>query len=123
MADLRILVVDDNVDSAESMALLLGLGGHEVRTSHDGPGAIEAAGAFQPHAVLLDIGLPGMTGYEVARVLREQPGMESAVLIALTGYSQEEDRRTALEAGFDHYLVKPTDLDALKALINSLAPG
>lgn len=120
---LRILVVDDNVDSAESMALLLGLGGQEVRTAHDGPAALETARTFKPRVVLLDIGLPGMTGYEVAPRLRELPGMESAVLVALTGYGQEEDRQRALDAGCDHHMVKPVDFDALKALIRSLAPG
>src|SRR5215211_6310628 len=106
---LRILVVDGNVDAAESLALLLGLGGQEVHTAHDGPAALEAAVAFRPHVVLLDIGLPGMTGYEVAAHLRRQPVLRSAVLIALTGYGQEEDRRKSLEAGFDHHLVKPID--------------
>ncbi len=120
---LRILVVDDNVDSADSLALLLELGGHEVRTAHDGPRALEAARAFQPRVVLLDIGLPGMNGYEVARHLRELPEAGRALLIALTGYGQDDDRRKALDAGFDHHLVKPVDFDALRALINALARG
>jgi CheY-like chemotaxis protein len=106
---LRILVVDDNVDSAESLSLLLELGGHEVRTAHDGPAALEAARAFQPRVVLLDIGLPGMSGYEVARRLREMSGMERALLLALTGYGQEDDLRLARAAGFDQHLVKPAE--------------
>jgi len=116
---LRILVVDDNVDTAESLGLLLELGGQEVRTAHDGNRAVEVAEAFQPHVALLDIGLPGMSGYEVARRLREQPAMRRAFLVALSGYGQEEDRQRALEAGFDHHLIKPVDFDVLKALINS----
>lgn len=120
---LRILVVDDNVDSAESLALLLDLIGHEARMAHDGPAALEVSRAFQPRVILLDIGLPGMNGYEVARQLREVPGMRSAILVALTGYGQEDDRRKAFEAGFDHHQVKPIDFEALKALLGSLAPG
>jgi len=113
----RILVVDDNRDGAESLALLLRTGGHEVRTAHDGPGALEAARAFRPHVVFLDIGLPGMDGYEVARRLRKEPGMEKGLLAALTGYGQEEDRRKAMEAGFNVHLVKPADIDTLQNIM------
>jgi CheY-like chemotaxis protein len=116
----RILVVDDNVDAAESMALLLGLGGHAVRTAHDGPSGIQAARELAPDVVVLDIGLPGMNGYEVARALREDPRLRAVILIALTGYGTTEDRGRALGAGFDHHLTKPVDPEALDALIKSL---
>jgi len=118
----RILVVDDNVDTAESMALLLGLEGHEVRTAYDGPSAIETAEALQPHVVLLDIGLPKMSGHEVAQHLRQQEETRLALLIALSGYGQEEDRQRAMDSGFDHHLIKPIDYGALKTLIDSGCP-
>lgn len=113
----RILVVDDNLDSAESLALLLGLQGHEVKTAGDGPAAIAAALSFRPEIVFLDIGLPGMNGYEVARKIRTEPGLDGAFLIAMTGYGQEEDVRQAMEAGFDRHLVKPMDFGALDSLL------
>ena len=119
----RILMVDDDVDTAESMALLLELGGHDVRTAYDGPIAIETAKAFQPHVVLLDIGLPKMSGYEVAQHLRQQQETRLALLIALSGYGQEEDRQRALDSGFDHYLIKPIDHGTLETLINSGRPA
>jgi PAS domain S-box-containing protein len=114
----RILIVDDSVDGAESLALLLRLdGGHEVRVAVDGPSGLEATRAFGPQVVLLDIGLPrGMDGYEVARQLRALPGMSAALLVALTGYGQEEDRRRAEAAGFDAHCVKPADLAVLRQL-------
>lgn len=108
-AGFRILVVDDNVDSAESLALFLTLKGHEVRTAHDGQHAIEAVRTFAPAVVLLDIGLPGISGYEVARRLRDNPELRKTFLVALTGYGQAEDLRRAKEAGFDHHLVKPAN--------------
>jgi PAS domain S-box-containing protein len=117
---LRVLVVDDNVDSADSMALLLSLDGHETRTAFDGPGALTAAAEFLPQAVLLDIGLPGMDGYEVARRMRELPELQDVLMIAITGYGQEDDRTRSKAAGFDHHLVKPVDPDALSALLSSL---
>ena len=113
----RILVVDDNADSAKTTALLLKLEGHEVQTTFDGPTAIKAAQTFKPEIVLLDIGLPGMNGYEVAQHLREAPATKNALLIALSGYGQPEDRRRSQEAGFDHHLVKPADMNQLNALI------
>jgi len=115
----RVLVVDDNVDSAESLSVVLALEGHKTKTAHDGPSALELARAFRPQVTLLDIGLPGMSGYEVARELRKQPGGRKAKLIALTGYGQEEDQRKSREAGFDHHLTKPVDYDALASLIDS----
>jgi signal transduction histidine kinase len=116
----RVLVVDDNVDSAESLSVVLSLEGHKTKTAHDGPTALELARAFRPQVTLLDIGLPGMSGYEVARELRKQPGGRKAKLIALTGYGQEEDQRKSREAGFDHHLTKPVDYDALASLIDSM---
>jgi CheY-like chemotaxis protein len=113
----RVLVVDDNVDSAESLALLLELYGHDVRLAHDGLTALDEARASAPDVVLLDIGLPKMDGYAVARHLREEPALAHVRLIAMTGYGQEEDRRRAREAGFDHHLVKPVDLDSLRDLL------
>jgi PAS domain S-box-containing protein len=113
----RVLVVDDNVDAVESLAMLLRVEGHEVRTAHDGPSALSAAETFRPEVVLLDIGLPGMDGYEVARRLRQEPGLEKVLLVAVTGYGQEEDRRLSREAAIDHHLVKPVDPEALLALL------
>jgi PAS domain S-box-containing protein len=113
----RILVVDDNSDSAESMALLLRASGHEVHTAHDGASALEQAGAHKPEIVLLDIGLPGMSGYTVAKRLRAIPELDAVTLIAMTGYGQEEDRKRSRDAGFDHHLVKPIDLAVLTALL------
>jgi two-component system CheB/CheR fusion protein len=119
----RILVVDDNRDAAASLAMLLGLLGNETRLAHDGPGALEAAHLFKPEVVFLDIGLPGMDGYEVARRLRERPELAGTVLAALTGWGQEEDRRRAQEAGFDHHLTKPADPAALQQLLAALKPA
>jgi two-component system CheB/CheR fusion protein len=113
----RVLVVDDNVDAAESLAMLLRVQRHEVRTAHDGPAALDAAAAFRPEVVLLDIGLPRMDGYEVARRLRGQADSQMTLLVALTGYGQDDDRRRAAEAGFDAYLVKPADPAALHNLL------
>lgn len=120
----RILVVDDNVDSAHSLAMLLQLMGNEVRMAHDGPSALEAAAAFVPDIVLLDIGLPGMNGLDVARRMRKIPALQNAVLVAQTGWGQDEDRRRSQEAGFNTHLVKPIDLAALQAMLATLGkPG
>jgi signal transduction histidine kinase len=116
----RVLVVDDNVDSAGCLALLLKLSGHDVQMAHDGPTALDLARMFHPQIVLLDIGLPQINGYEVARRLREWPEIQKSVLIALTGYGRAEDQQLSKEAGFDYHLVKPADPDALEALINAL---
>jgi PAS domain S-box-containing protein len=113
----RILVVDDNVDTAQLCARILGLAGHDVHTVHDGPAAVAAAREFRPEVVLLDIGLPGFDGYQVARRIRQEPSCARVVLIAVSGYGQEEDRRRALAAGFDRHLIKPVDVDALLALL------
>ncbi|HXS20349.1 MAG TPA: response regulator [Steroidobacteraceae bacterium] len=116
----RLLVVDDNRDAAESMSMLLEMWGHEVAYAYDGPSALETAEQWQPEAVFLDIGLPGMDGYEVAERLRELPQAKGAVLIAITGYGQEDDRQRSQRAGIDHHLVKPVAPDALRSLIDSL---
>jgi signal transduction histidine kinase/ActR/RegA family two-component response regulator len=113
----RVLAVDDNIDAVESLAQLLGLHGHEVRTAYDGPTAIATAADFRPEVILLDIGLPRMDGYEVARRLRQQPGLEQTFLVAVTGYAQEQDRRRAHAAGFDAHLVKPADVATLHQLL------
>jgi signal transduction histidine kinase len=113
----RVLVIDDNIHSAESLALIIKLWGHDTRVAHGGPKALEIAAAYRPEIVLLDIGLPEMDGYAVARSLRATPGLDDALLVAITGYSRDEDRLRSSEAGFDHHLVKPLDLDALEALL------
>jgi CheY-like chemotaxis protein len=113
----RILVVDDNQDSADSLATLLSLGGHETHTAHDGEQAISEAAKLRPDVILLDIGLPRLNGYETCRLIRQQPGGREALIIALTGWGQDEDRRLASEAGFDGHLVKPVDHAALNALV------
>jgi len=114
---LNILLVDDNVDAAESMAMLLRDLGHEVTVAHDGPNAIRRGQENNPHVIVLDIGLPEMNGYQVAEALRQQPCFQKTVLVALTGHGQEEDRRRSREAGFDHHLLKPVKMDALQRLI------
>jgi CheY-like chemotaxis protein len=110
-------VVDDVRDTADSLVLVLTLAGHEVRAAYDGPSALEAARAFRPDVVLLDIGLPGLDGYEVARRLRREPGLGDVVLVATTGYGQEQDRRRAEEAGFTAHCVKPVDPRALEGIV------
>jgi signal transduction histidine kinase/DNA-binding response OmpR family regulator len=120
---IRTLVVDDNFDAAESLAALLRVNGHEVRTAPDGISALEVAEGFRPDVVLLDIGLPRLDGYEVARRLRLRPGAEGVRLVSLTGYGQSEDRLRSREAGFDHHLVKPVSLAVLQALFAALRPG
>lgn len=117
---LRILVVDDNRDSAESLAMLLMLGGHDVLTAHDGIAAVDAAQTFQPRVILMDIGMPRVNGYEAARTIREAPWGRDVILIALTGWGQEEDKRRTAEAGFDAHLTKPMDPQEFEAVLASL---
>jgi CheY-like chemotaxis protein/nitrogen-specific signal transduction histidine kinase len=121
-ATARVLMVDDSVDFVESMAIMLRLSGFDVRTAHTGPAALEAAIAFEPEVVFLDIGLPEMNGYEVARHLREQPKLKNVRLVALTGYGQESDLRRAQVAGFDVHLVKPVGIQKLQDLLATLLP-
>ncbi len=116
----RILIVDDNVDAADSMAMVLRLAGHEVITAHGGKAALESQAAFRPAIVLLDIGLPGIDGYEVARRLRRLPGGESLFIIAVSGYGNEDDRRRSREAGFDRHLIKPVDDATLQAMVRNV---
>jgi PAS domain S-box-containing protein len=113
----RVLVVDDNRDSALSLATFLGMAGHDTRTAHDGREALEACASSWPQVVVLDIGLPGMSGYEVAREIRARPGGERLLLVAVTGWGQAEDRRRSREAGFDVHLVKPVDPVELESLL------
>jgi PAS domain S-box-containing protein len=119
-SSLRILVVDDIPDCATSLGLLLGNLGNDVRTTHDGLAAIAAAEEYRPDVVLLDIGLPKMSGYDAARAIRRQPWGKDIVLIALTGWGQEKDVRLAQEAGFDHHLVKPADPAVLTRILASV---
>ncbi len=114
----RVLVVDDNQDAADSLATLLDVLGYSVRIAYDGPDAIEAADEFQPEVALLDIGLPRLSGYDIARHVREKHG-EKVLLVAITGWGQEDDRRKAREAGFDHHFTKPADFDVLIKLIGT----
>jgi CheY-like chemotaxis protein len=117
----RVLVVDDNEDAVRSLAILLELSGYEVRLAKDGYEALDVAQQFNPHAVVLDIGLPGMNGYETARKLRERSD-RSMLLVALSGYGQDRDRERSREAGFDHHLLKPVDVDALQKVLGEGKP-
>ncbi len=114
--DRRVLVVDDNEDAADSLATLLGVMGYEVRVAYDGPEAITAADDFRPAVALLDIGLPKLSGYDIARHVRTTRGVD-VLLVAITGWGQEDDRRKAREAGFDHHFTKPADFEKLVTLI------
>jgi PAS domain S-box-containing protein len=116
----RVLMVEDNPDAAESLVMILELVGHHVRVVHDGPAALEAARANVPDIMLVDIGLPGMNGYEVARAVRGDAALKHVVLVALTGYGRPDDKAEAMAAGFDYHLVKPVDLDALGELVARL---
>jgi len=117
---LRVLVVDDNVDSAEMLQVLLGAMGHHIELAHDGRSALALVATLHPQVVLLDIGLPDMDGYEVARQIRARHA-EPMRLIALTGWGQDEVRQKAREAGFDHHLIKPTDPEVLERLLTESA--
>jgi len=114
---LRVLVVDDNVDAAESLAELLTAYGHDVRTAYTGPTAVAAASDYGPNVVLLDIGLPELDGYQVAQRIRQSPAHKHTVLVAMTGYGQDADRLRSREAGFDHHLVKPADFDEVQKIL------
>jgi CheY-like chemotaxis protein len=113
----RVLVVDDNIDAADSLCLLLEITGHTTRQAHDGPTAIEMSASFQPDVILLDIGLPGLDGYQVARKMRDQEVTAGSLIVAVSGYGQQEDRIKAREAGFDHHLTKPVVFHDLQALL------
>jgi signal transduction histidine kinase len=118
---LKLLLVDDNVDSARTLAMLLELSGHEVQVAHSGPAALETVATYQPACVLLDIGMPDMNGYEVARRLRSEPRFNGVHLVALTGYGREYDRQQAEAAGFDQYLVKPVAYEKLQEMLEGFA--
>ena len=120
LAKRRILVVDDNKDSADVLSMMLRIKGMEVRTAYDGLEAVEAAAAFRPNMVLLDIGLPKLNGYEVARQIRAQPWGKDTVLVAVTGWGQEEDRRHSQDVGINFHMVKPIDLVALQKMLSAL---
>ena len=120
---LRVLVVEDNVDAADSLSMLLRLYGHEVQVARTGPTALEMASASRPDVVLLDIGLPGMDGYQVAKHLRERPEFKDVMMCALTGYTPSEaDRHVSRKSGFDHYFVKPVSLAKLNDLFKTVRP-
>jgi CheY-like chemotaxis protein len=117
---LRILIVDDNRDGADSLAMMLQIMGNDTRTAYDGDAAVASALEFRPDVILLDIGLPKQNGYEACRRIRQQPGGKELVIIAQTGWGQEEDRKRTREAGFDHHMVKPVDPSSLMKLLAEL---
>lgn len=117
----RVLVIDDNIDAADMLAMMLQMFGHEVQTAYTGEDALEIMVEYHADIVLLDIGLPGMNGYEIAQRLRQQPQTKEVRLIAMTGYGQESDRQRSQEAGFDYHLVKPVDPQKLQNLLETLA--
>ncbi|MGH9160955.1 MAG: response regulator [Vicinamibacteraceae bacterium] len=119
-APLRILVVDDDRDSAEMLVAFLSSMGYELRAAHDGPAALAAFSAFRPDLVLLDIGLPRSNGYDIARTIRHESRGKRPVIVAITGWGQDEDKRTSADAGFDHHMVKPVDLAVLVKLIGTI---
>jgi CheY-like chemotaxis protein/anti-sigma regulatory factor (Ser/Thr protein kinase) len=124
----RVLLVEDNVDAADALAMLLELLGHHVDVAHDGLAALEAMQRTRPNVMLVDIGLPGFDGFELARRVRAAPGGDDILLVALTGYGRDEDRARSQEAGFDHHLTKPVEVEALEGLVAgfgtlSAAPG
>ena len=118
----RILIVEDNQDSALSLKMLLEVLGHVVDVVHDGEGAIVSAAALRPDVILMDIGLPGLSGYDAARRIRSDCKDKGPLIVALTGWGQDEDRRRSVEAGIDHHLVKPLDLDKLRQILASAPP-
>jgi CheY-like chemotaxis protein len=123
VAGRRILVVDDNRDAVEALALLLQLAGHTIRTAHDGLEALEVADTFEPEVVLLDLGMPKMDGYETARQLRQRFPDRRLTLVAVTGWGQQQDRQRTADAGFDVHLVKPvTEADLFQAIAVQVAP-
>ena len=119
---LRVLVVDDNVDTVLSFSMLLRALGHDVRPAHDGLMAVRLASEYRPDVILLDIGLPGLNGYEVAKRVRQNPTLRNILLVALTGYGQEADRQISVEAGFNHHLVKPARLDQIQQILATVVP-
>jgi CheY-like chemotaxis protein len=121
-AGMKILVVDDNRDAADACAALLELSGHHVQTAYTGRRALELAETSRPHVLLLDIGLPDLDGYQLAAKVRATPWGRGIILIAATGWGQEEDRRRAFDAGFDHHLTKPIAAETVESLLQSMRP-
>jgi CheY-like chemotaxis protein len=120
-SSLRILIVDDNRDSADSLSMMLKIMGNDTRTAYDGEEAVAVANEFRPAVILLDIGLPRLNGYEACRRIREQTKGKELVIIAQTGWGQDEDRQRTHQAGFDHHMVKPVDPQALMSLLAELS--
>jgi len=119
----RILIVDDNVDAASSLAMLLKMTGHQTQTANDGVAAVKAAEAFLPDVVLLDIGLPKLNGFDACRQIRQHPWGRAMKIVALTGWGQEGDQREATEAGFDAHMLKPVDYRNLMTVLASMDPA
>jgi len=119
-AGLKVLVVDDNVDAALTLSMILEASGYVTRVAHDGHGALEAAREFRPRVAFLDIGMPGMSGHDTARAMRAMEGLDGVVLVALTGWGAESDRRRSREAGFDHHLTKPVQLEVVEELLGKI---
>jgi CheY-like chemotaxis protein len=119
---LQILVVDDNVPSAQTIGWMLELIGHTPTLAHDGPEAMKLARSLNPDVILLDIGLPGMTGYDVCRALRQEPEFAGTLFVAQTGWGQDKDKNEAFAAGFDHHLVKPVNMQQFTELLTGIAP-
>jgi CheY-like chemotaxis protein len=120
---LRVLIVDDNVDAATSLEMLLQESGHQVWMAQTGPAALAAALKHRPDVMLLDIGLPGFDGYEVAQRIRRQPLLHEIVLVAMTGYGHETDRQRSQEAGFDHHLIKPVNFGKVQQILANVLAG
>ena len=118
---LRVMVVEDNADSAEILTTLLALEGHTARAFHDAPSALAAVAEFRPEVALVDLGLPGMDGYELGRRLRDDPVCEGLLMVVLSGYGQDEDRRRSRAVGFDEHFVKPVDPDVLREFLATRA--
>ena len=119
----RVLVADDNTDAATSLSLLLDLMGHTTRVVHDGIEAVQAAAEFQPDVILLDIGMPRLNGFDACSRIRAQPENKDVVIVALSGWTQDEKRQQSQQAGFDFYLIKPVEPEALEKLLRGPAPG
>jgi CheY-like chemotaxis protein len=119
----RVLIIEDGADAAESLCMLLGMAGHQTKAAHSGPEGVRMAAEWLPEVVVSDLGLPGFDGYEVAQRVRRLPGMERVLLIALTGYGSEEDRRKGREAGFHHHLVKPAQPEDIERMVAGTLPG
>jgi len=119
-SSLRILIVDDNKDGADSLAMVLKMMGNDTRTAYDGKEGVELAGEFRPEVVLFDIGMPKLNGYEACRLIRKQPWGRKVIVIAVTGWGQEDDRQRSHDAGFDHHMVKPVDPQVLMKMLAGL---